>query len=186
MIERKNTPGSCFIKGGLCLFFKCQTIYWSARKKTRGQVSKFNQLENNLHFMKKYIGLIILVIAFVAFTGCTQQAVPEPVTTTPPTTIATSIPTAELTIIKTFLPTTIVTTMPPTTIRTESPTHNAVTVIQFQNIHLFLDPGRSSRIKSPANGGQSSIVEDDFEGGFNSVDTCWHNLVYICKWEGLQ
>ena len=83
--------------------------------------------------MKKLIGLIILVIAFVAFTGCTQQAVPEPVTTTPPTTIATSIPTAELTPIQTPLPTTVTTTLLPTTKRTESPTHNAVTIIHIQN-----------------------------------------------------
>ncbi len=51
--------------------------------------------------MKKFIGLFILMIAFVAFTGCTQQAVPEPVTTTSPTIVTTPIPTAELTFVPT-------------------------------------------------------------------------------------
>ena len=49
--------------------------------------------------MKKCLVLFILVIVFVAFTGCTQQAVPEPVTTTPPTIVPTTIPTTELTVV---------------------------------------------------------------------------------------
>ena len=39
--------------------------------------------------MKKYIGFVILLIAFVCFTGCTQTAVPEAVTT-PATTVPTN------------------------------------------------------------------------------------------------
>ncbi|MDD1697000.1 MAG: hypothetical protein LUQ36_01420 [Methanoregula sp.] len=84
--------------------------------------------------MKKFIGLFILVIAFVAFTGCTQQVVPEPpVATTSPTIVPTTIPTAELTVVPTSIPTTVVTTLLPTTKRTESPTGKVVTVIQMKN-----------------------------------------------------
>ena len=83
--------------------------------------------------MKKFIGLFILVIAFVAFTGCTQQPVTEPVTTTSPTIVTTPIPTAELTFVPTPVPTTVVTTMPPTTKRTESPSGKVVTVIHMKN-----------------------------------------------------
>jgi plastocyanin len=83
--------------------------------------------------MKKFIGLFILVIAFVAFTGCTQQPVTEPVTTTSHTIVTTPIPTAELTFVPTPVPTTVVTTMPPTTKRTESPTGKVVTVVHMKN-----------------------------------------------------
>jgi plastocyanin len=89
--------------------------------------------------MKKLIGLFILMIAFVAFTGCTQQAVPEPVTTTPPTTIPTTIPTAVLTLVPTPVPTMVVTTLPPTVKRTESPTTKIVTTIHMRN-NLFVPP----------------------------------------------
>jgi len=64
--------------------------------------------------MKKFIGLIILMIVFVAFTGCTQQVFPEPVTTTPPTTVPATVPTAVLTPKPTPVPTSVVTTLPPT------------------------------------------------------------------------
>jgi plastocyanin len=83
--------------------------------------------------MKKFIGLFILILAFVAFSGCTQQVVPEPVTTTPPTIVPTTVPTVELTVIPTSIPTPVVTTLLPTTKRTESPTGKVVTVIQMKN-----------------------------------------------------
>jgi plastocyanin len=83
--------------------------------------------------MKKFIGLFILVIAFVAFTGCTQQPVTEPVTTTQPTIVITTIPTAELTVVPTSIPTKVVTTQPPTTKRTESPSGKVVTLIHLKN-----------------------------------------------------
>ena len=83
--------------------------------------------------MKKIIVLIILVIAFVAFTGCTQQPVPEPVTTTQPTIVTTTSPTAELTVVPTSIPTTVVTTQVPTTKRTESPSGTVDTVIHMKN-----------------------------------------------------
>ena len=83
--------------------------------------------------MKKFIGLFILMIAFVAFTGCTQQAVPEPVTTTPPTTVPPTVPTAVVTLKPTPVPTTVVTTLPPTVKRTESPSAKVVTTIHMRN-----------------------------------------------------
>ena len=83
--------------------------------------------------MKKFIGLFILMIAFVAFTGCTQQAVPEPVATTQPTAVSTVVPTAELTVVPTMVPTTVLTTLPPTAKRTESPSGKVVTVIHMKN-----------------------------------------------------
>jgi len=89
--------------------------------------------------MKKFIGLFILVIVFVAFTGCTQQPVPEPVTTTSPTIVSTTIPTAELTVVPTSIPTTVVTTQPPTTKRTESPTGKVVSLIHIKN-NSFVPP----------------------------------------------
>ena len=82
--------------------------------------------------MKKFIGLFILMIAFVAFTGCTQQVVPEPVTTTSPTIVTTPNPTAELTFVPTVL-TTVVPTLSPTVKRTESPSGKVVTVIHMKN-----------------------------------------------------
>jgi len=83
--------------------------------------------------MKKFICLIILMIAFVAFTGCTQQVVPEPVTTSPPTTVPATVPTAVLTPKPTPVPTSVVTTLPPTVKRTESPTTKVVTTIHMRN-----------------------------------------------------
>jgi plastocyanin len=83
--------------------------------------------------MKKFIGLFILMIAFVAFTGCTQQAVREPVTTPPPTTVPSTVLTAELTLVPTPVPTTVVTTLPPTVKRTESPSAKVVTTIHMKN-----------------------------------------------------
>jgi plastocyanin len=83
--------------------------------------------------MKKFIGLFILMIAFIAFTGCTQQAVQEPVTTTPPTTVSTTVPTTEITLVPTAVPTTVVTTLPPTAKRTESPSTKLATTIHMRN-----------------------------------------------------
>jgi plastocyanin len=82
--------------------------------------------------MKKVIGFIILLIAFVAFAACTQTAAPEPVTTVP-TTIPTPVPTTEITAVPTTLPTTVVTTVLPTATRTESPQNNLVTTIHMKD-----------------------------------------------------
>jgi len=86
--------------------------------------------------MKKALGFIILLIACIAFTGCTQQAAPQPVTTLP-TTITTAVPTTELTPMPTTLPTTlpitITTTVVPTATRTESPDNKVVTTIHMRN-----------------------------------------------------
>jgi plastocyanin len=83
--------------------------------------------------MKKIIGFTILLIAFIAFTGCTQQAVQEPVTTVP-TTVSTPLPiTTEVTIVQTMVPTTLVTTVLPTATRTGSPINKLVTTIHMRN-----------------------------------------------------
>jgi plastocyanin len=83
--------------------------------------------------MKKYIGFVILVIAFVCLTGCTQQAVPE-VVTTPPTTVPTVVPTTELTPAPTTLPITVVKTVIPVATRTTSPMNmRVVTTIYMRN-----------------------------------------------------
>jgi plastocyanin len=83
--------------------------------------------------MKKYIGFVILVIAFVCLTGCTQQAVPE-VVTTPPTTVPTVVPTTELTPAPTTLPITVIKTVIPVATRTTSPINiKVVTTIHMRN-----------------------------------------------------
>jgi len=76
---------------------------------------------------------MILLIAFVAFTACTQPAAQEPVTTLP-TTIPTVLPTTtEVTLEPTAVPTTVVTTVLPTVTRTLSPTTKVVTTIHMRN-----------------------------------------------------
>jgi plastocyanin len=82
--------------------------------------------------MKKCIGFVILMIAFICITGCTQPAVPEAVTT-PPTTVPTSVPTAELTLAPTTVPTTVMTTVLPIATRTTSPSTKVVTTIYMRN-----------------------------------------------------
>ena len=83
--------------------------------------------------MKKVISFMILLIAFVAFTACTQPAAQEPVTTLP-TTIPTVLPTTtEVTLEPTAVPTTVITTVLPTVTRTLSPTTKVVTTIHMQN-----------------------------------------------------
>jgi len=82
--------------------------------------------------MKKIIGLFILMIAFIAFTGCTQQAVQEPVTT-PSTTVVTTVPATALPTVQTTVPTTVVTTVIPTATRTLSPSTKIVTTIHIRN-----------------------------------------------------
>ena len=82
--------------------------------------------------MKKYMGFIILLIAFICFTGCTQPAVPEAVTT-PPTTIPTTMPTTVLTLAPTTVPTTVATTVHPVATRTTSPSTKVVTTIYMRN-----------------------------------------------------
>lgn len=124
--------------------------------------------------MKKFIGLFILVIAFVAFTGCTQQPVPEPVTTTPPTIVATTIPTTELTVVPTSVPTTVAATLLPTTKRTESPTGKVVTVIHIKNNSfvpqvLTVLPHTGITWKNDDETTHSLKMSSP-EGGFNSGD----------------
>lgn len=86
--------------------------------------------------MKKVIGFIILLIAFVAITACTQQAVSEPVTTLP-TTIPLTVPTTALALVPTTVlttaSTTVVTTIIPPATRTESPSTKIVTTIHMRN-----------------------------------------------------
>jgi plastocyanin len=83
--------------------------------------------------MKNYIGFVILVIAFVCLTGCTQQAVPEEITT-PQTTVPTAVPTTELTPAPTTLPTTVVKTVIPVATRTTSNMNmKVVTSIYIRN-----------------------------------------------------
>ena len=124
--------------------------------------------------MKKFFVLFILVIAFVAFTGCTQQPVPEPVTTTPPTIVITTIPTAELTVVPTSVPTTGVTTQPPTTKRTESPSGKVNTVIHMKNnsfvpLVLTVLPHTGITWKNDDET-VHSLKMISSEGGFNSGD----------------
>jgi plastocyanin len=86
--------------------------------------------------MKKIFGFIILLIACVAFTGCTQQVAPEPVTTSP-TTLSTPVSTTEATPVPTTLqttvPTSVSTTVVPTVKRTESPLNKMVTTVHMRN-----------------------------------------------------
>jgi plastocyanin len=81
--------------------------------------------------MKKCIGFVILMIAFICITGCTQPAVPEAVTT-PPTTVPTSVPTAELTLAPTTVPTMVMTTVLPIATRTTSP----INIVVVSTIHM--------------------------------------------------
>jgi len=124
--------------------------------------------------MKKFIGLFILMIAFVAFAACTQQAVPEPVTTTPPTTVPSTVLTAELTLVPTPVPTTVVTTLPPTVKRTESPSAKVVTTIHMKN-NLFVPqvltalPGTGITWIND-DGVVHSIKMSEPDAGFNSGD----------------
>lgn len=86
--------------------------------------------------MKKFIGLIILLIACVAFSACTQQAAQETVTTVPttvPTTVVTIVPTTEITLAPTGLATTVATTALPVATRTLSPSTKVVTIIHIRN-----------------------------------------------------
>jgi plastocyanin len=126
--------------------------------------------------MKKIIGFIILLIAFIAFAGCTQQAAPAPVTT-PPTTIPTPVPTTEITPVPTTLPTMVVTkvvTVLPTATRTESPQTKLLTTIHMQN-NAFVPP---ELLALPGSG--ITWINDDStahslkmsfsDGGFNTGD----------------
>lgn len=122
--------------------------------------------------MKKCIVLFVLVIAFVAFMGCTQQPVPEPVTTTQPTIVTTPIPTSELTVVTTSIPTTVATTQIPTIKRTESPTGKVLTVIQMKNNSfvpqvLTVLPHTGITWKNDDNI-VHSLKMSSSEGGFNS------------------
>jgi plastocyanin len=86
--------------------------------------------------MKKVIGFTILLIAFIVFTGCTQQPVQEPVTTMPTTVstpVPTPVPTTQMTLVKTMVPTTLVTTVLPTATRTDSPINKLVTTVYMRN-----------------------------------------------------
>ena len=82
--------------------------------------------------MKKYIGFVILLIAFVCFMGCTQTPVPEAVTT--PTSTVPTIPTAEIISAPTILPITVVKAVIPVATRTTSPMNmRVVTTISLRN-----------------------------------------------------
>jgi plastocyanin len=94
-------------------------------------------------FMKKYIGLFILVIVLVIISGCTQQAkTTAPATTIPTTVITTPVPTTEETPLPTTVPTTMVvtTTLPVnvtaeiTTVATPQPSKTPSTKIT--TIHI--------------------------------------------------
>jgi len=64
--------------------------------------------------MKKFIGLLILVIALIVISGCTQPAQPVAVTTTVPTPVPTIPPTVPPTVatpVPTMVPTTVVTVL---------------------------------------------------------------------------
>ena len=64
--------------------------------------------------MKKFIGLLILVIALIVISGCTQPAQPVAVTTTVPTPVPTIPPTGPPTVatpVPTMVPTTVVTVL---------------------------------------------------------------------------
>jgi len=63
--------------------------------------------------MKKFIGLIVLMIVLVMVSGCTQQAQPVAVTTPEATEVPTIAPT-EATLVMTVVPTTEQTVMPTT------------------------------------------------------------------------
>lgn len=83
--------------------------------------------------MKKYIGFVILLIAFVCFMGCTQTPVPEAITPSP-TTVPTVVPTTELTPAPTTLPITDVKIVIPVATRTTSPMNKkVVTTIHMRN-----------------------------------------------------
>jgi plastocyanin len=82
--------------------------------------------------MKKLICFVIIMIAFVCFTGCTQPAVQE-VVTTQPTMVPTAVPTAELTLAPTTVPTTVVTAVLPIVTRTTSPSAKVVTTFHMRN-----------------------------------------------------
>ena len=83
--------------------------------------------------MKKYIGFVILLIAFVCCMGCTQTPVPEAVTTSP-TTVPTVVPTTELTPAPTTLTITDVKIVIPVATRTTSPMNKkVVTTIHMRN-----------------------------------------------------
>ena len=123
--------------------------------------------------MKKIIGFIILLVVFVACTGCTQQAPPEPVTTLP-TTVSTPVPTTVITSVPTTQPTTVVTTLLPTATRTLSPQTKLLTTIHMKN-NAFVP---QELIALPGSG--ITWINDDTtahslkmsfsDGGFNTGD----------------
>lgn len=81
--------------------------------------------------MKRFICFVIILIAFVCFTGCTQQAVPEAVPTQP-ITIPPTVATVESTPAPTPEPTKIVTTVAPAVIPTQTP-QTKVTIFHIRN-----------------------------------------------------
>jgi plastocyanin len=129
--------------------------------------------------MKKFIGLFILLIAFIAFMGCTQPAVQQP-TTTVPTTIPTTIPTMVTTTnVSTPLPTTVLTTVAtsaiPTATRTTSPSGKVVTTIHIRNnafvpSNLTVLPGTGVTWINDDDKVQSVKAIGNFTGQFNSGD----------------
>lgn len=70
--------------------------------------------------MKRYLGVLILIIVLVAASGCTQQTKTTPATTTVPTEMPTEIPTVAATTIETTAaPMTTVTTVSTTVAETK-------------------------------------------------------------------
>ena len=124
--------------------------------------------------MKKYIGFVILLIAFVCCMGCTQTPVPEAVTT-PSMTLPTTIPTTELTLATITLPTPVVTTMVPVSTRTTSPSGKVVTTISMRNNtfvpqELTALPGTGITWINDDPGVHSVISTGNATGMFNSGD----------------
>ena len=73
--------------------------------------------------MKWYIGFVVLLVALVAISGCTQSTQ----TTAPATTVPTTAPTTEPVLVATPVPTTVATTVA-TTVTTKVPTAANVTL----------------------------------------------------------
>ena len=97
--------------------------------------------------MKLLMGFIILLVALVAVTGCTQTA-----STTPATTATTVPPTTEVTTAATMVPTTVETTIPvnATTIvaNVTAPAENATTepVTTMANVTVAATPTPASMV----------------------------------------
>jgi len=86
--------------------------------------------------MKKFIGLLVLMIVFVMVSGCTQPAKPVEVTTTAPTAVPTAAPT-EVTPAPTVVPTTEQPVVP-TTVTTTLSKPKITLVPQTANTIIYM------------------------------------------------